>query len=44
MNENKIIDFGVKGEILAIELLDVSKSLGPDLLKKTLAAEAVTFT
>jgi len=44
MNDNTIVDFGQNGEILAIELLDVSRILGHDLLKKTLMAEEAAFT
>lgn len=44
INENTIIDFSVDGKILAIEVLDVSKILGRDLLNKTLTAEAAILT
>ncbi|MEM2965253.1 MAG: DUF2283 domain-containing protein [Candidatus Bathyarchaeia archaeon] len=44
MNENAIIDLGDDGKILAIEILDVSKILGRELLEKMLRAEAAVLT
>jgi uncharacterized protein YuzE len=39
INENAIIDLGGDGKILAIEILDVSRILGQELLQKMLAAD-----
>lgn len=39
INENAIIDLGGDGKILAIEILDVSRILGQELLQKILAAD-----
>jgi len=44
INENAIIDLGDDGKILAIEILDVSKILGPELLERTLTAEEALLT
>jgi len=44
INENAIIDLSDDGKILAIEILDVSKILGQDLLQRTLKAEAAALT
>jgi len=44
LNENAIIDLDEKGRILAIELLDISKIFGRDLLEKMLKAEGAMIT
>jgi len=44
ISENAIMDLGDDGRILALEILDVSKILGPELLEKTLTAEAALHT
>jgi uncharacterized protein YuzE len=44
INENAIMDLGDDGRILALEILDVSKILGSELLEKTLTAEAALHT
>ena len=44
LNENAILDLDEKGRILAIELLDISKVFGQDLLEKMLKAEEAMIT
>jgi len=44
LNENAIIDIDENGRMLAIELLDISKVFGLELLKKMLKAEAAVIT
>ncbi len=44
LNENAIIDLDEKGRILAIELLDIKKIFGRDLLEKMLKAEEAMIT
>lgn len=39
LNENAIIDLDERGRILALELLDISKIFGRELLEKMLKAE-----
>ena len=44
LNENAVLDLDAQGRLLAIEILDISKVFGQDLLEKMLKAEEAIIT